>query len=95
MTIHDAKSRLSELIREAEAGVEVIVARDGKPVTRIVAWRGAVTERSPERGPVGGRLPRRRHRLRRRDRRSVRRVFRGLSERDAPGRQPCRSATLG
>ena len=36
---HEAKSRLSELIREAEEGVEVIVARNGHPVARIVPWR--------------------------------------------------------
>ncbi len=35
---HDAKSRLSELIREAEEGIEVIVARNGHPVARIVPW---------------------------------------------------------
>lgn len=35
---HEAKSRLSELIREAEAGREVIVARNGRPVARIVPW---------------------------------------------------------
>lgn len=35
---HQAKSRLSELIREALAGVDVIVARNGEPVVRIVAW---------------------------------------------------------
>jgi prevent-host-death family protein len=36
---HEAKSRLSELIREAEEGTEVIVARNGQPVARIVPWR--------------------------------------------------------
>ena len=35
---HDAKSRLSELIRLAEAGDEVIVARNGTYVARIVPW---------------------------------------------------------
>ena len=35
---HEAKSRLSELIREAEAGAEVIVARNGHPVAKIVPW---------------------------------------------------------
>lgn len=35
---HEAKSRLSELIRESERGVEVIVARNGHPVAKIVAW---------------------------------------------------------
>ncbi|MFV0257399.1 MAG: type II toxin-antitoxin system Phd/YefM family antitoxin [Acidimicrobiales bacterium] len=36
---HDAKSRLSELIREAEEGIEVIVARNGRPVAKIVPWK--------------------------------------------------------
>ena len=35
---HEAKSRLSELIRMAESGDTVILARGGKPVARIVAW---------------------------------------------------------
>lgn len=44
---HEAKSRLSELIREAEAGVEVIVARNGQPVARIVPWPGTPPTRVP------------------------------------------------
>ncbi len=44
---HEAKSRLSELIREAEAGVEVIVARNGQPVARIVPWNGSPSVRIP------------------------------------------------
>ncbi len=44
---HEAKSRLSELIREAEAGAEVIIARNGRPVARIVAWTGARSGRVP------------------------------------------------
>jgi len=44
---HEAKSRLSELIREAEEGVEVIVARNGQPVARIVPWRPIRPERTP------------------------------------------------
>ena len=36
---HEAKSRLSELIREAEDGTEVIVARNGHPVAKIVPWK--------------------------------------------------------
>jgi prevent-host-death family protein len=35
---HEAKSRLSELIREAEHGQDVIVARNGQPVAKIIAW---------------------------------------------------------
>lgn len=43
---HEAKSRLSELIRQAEAGAEVIVARNGQPVARIVAWTPETTQRT-------------------------------------------------
>ncbi len=32
----DAKNRLTELIRAAEAGEEVIITRHGKPVAQIV-----------------------------------------------------------
>lgn len=35
---HEAKSRLSELIREAEEGTDVIVARNGHPVAKIIPW---------------------------------------------------------
>ncbi len=44
---HEAKSSLSALIREAEEGVEVIVARNGHPVARIVPWRPAHPPRVP------------------------------------------------
>lgn len=42
---HEAKSRLSELIREAEDGREVIVARNGHPVAKIISWPPARTAR--------------------------------------------------
>lgn len=35
---HEAKTRLSELIREVEEGGEVILARNGKPVVKLVPW---------------------------------------------------------
>jgi len=44
---HEAKWRLSELIREAEQGVEVIVARNGHPVAKIVPWRPTQPTRTP------------------------------------------------
>jgi prevent-host-death family protein len=43
---HEAKSRLSELIREAEAGNEVIVARNGEPVAKIIPWPPPKPERT-------------------------------------------------
>lgn len=35
--IHEAKARLSELVQKAMLGEEVIIARDNKPVAKIVA----------------------------------------------------------
>ncbi|MDX6678174.1 MAG: hypothetical protein QOE31_2226 [Solirubrobacteraceae bacterium] len=35
--MHDAKTRLSELVAAAESGEEVIIARDGAPAVRLVA----------------------------------------------------------
>lgn len=37
--IHDAKTRLSKLIEQAERGEEVIIARAGKPVARLVPYQ--------------------------------------------------------
>ena len=44
---HEAKSRLSELIREAEQGHDVIVARNGQPVAKIIPWPPARPDRAP------------------------------------------------
>ena len=35
VNMREAKSRLSELVRRAEAGETVIVARDGKPIIEL------------------------------------------------------------
>ncbi len=37
ITIHAAKTRFSELVRRAEAGEEIIIARGDKPVVKLVA----------------------------------------------------------
>lgn len=39
VNVSQAKSQLSRLIARAEAGEEVIIARRGKPVARIVACK--------------------------------------------------------
>ncbi len=44
---HEAKSRLSELIREVEEGRDVIVARNGRPVAKIISWPPAHVARTP------------------------------------------------
>jgi antitoxin (DNA-binding transcriptional repressor) of toxin-antitoxin stability system len=36
-TMHAAKTNLSKLIAEAEAGIEVVILRGAKPVVRLVA----------------------------------------------------------
>ncbi|HEX3392107.1 MAG TPA: type II toxin-antitoxin system prevent-host-death family antitoxin [Solirubrobacteraceae bacterium] len=43
-TIGEAKTQLSKLVHQAEAGEEVVVRRGRKPVARIVA----IPEREPE-----------------------------------------------
>ena len=35
VNIHDAKTRLSQLVERAEAGEEIIIARAGRPVARL------------------------------------------------------------
>lgn len=37
--MHDAKTRLSELVAAAEAGEDVVLARNGEPAVRLVAIR--------------------------------------------------------
>ncbi len=37
--MHDAKTRLSELVAAAEAGEEVVIARGGTPAVRLVPVR--------------------------------------------------------
>ncbi len=39
--MHEAKTRLSELLREVEAGGEVVVTRGGRAVARLVPVTGA------------------------------------------------------
>ena len=36
VNIHDAKTRLSNLIERVEAGEEIVIARAGRPVARLV-----------------------------------------------------------
>jgi prevent-host-death family protein len=36
VNIHDAKTHLSRLVERVEAGEEIVIARGGKPVARLV-----------------------------------------------------------
>ena len=54
VNIHDAKTHLSKLVERVEAGEEIVIARGGRPVARLVPlgrrtqprqlgiWKGAV-----------------------------------------------------
>lgn len=39
VTVHDAKTNLSELLRRVEAGEEIIIARGNKPVAVLSAFK--------------------------------------------------------
>lgn len=45
--MHDAKSKLSQLVAEVIEGEEVIIANAGKPVARLVAYQAAPPKRTP------------------------------------------------
>ena len=52
--MHDAKSKLSELVAAAEAGEEVVIARNGVPAARLV---GITAEHAPVRlGVLAGEI---------------------------------------
>jgi prevent-host-death family protein len=52
--MHEAKSQLSKLVARAERGEEVLIARNGKPVARLVPYRAARAPRKP--GALKGKL---------------------------------------
>lgn len=45
VNMHEAKTRLSALVEQAERGEDVVIARNGKPVARLVATTSAEGER--------------------------------------------------
>jgi prevent-host-death family protein len=48
--IAEAKAQLSELIRRAIAGEEVIIARDNTPLVQLVPWQAPEGARRPRSG---------------------------------------------
>ena len=38
VNVHDAKTHLSKLLERAEAGEEIVIARAGRPVARLVPY---------------------------------------------------------
>lgn len=46
LSTQEAKAQLARLIERAAAGEEVVIAREGKPVARLVSYRGDVRPRT-------------------------------------------------
>lgn len=47
VNVHQAKTRLSELLVAAEAGEEVVIARSGTPIVRLVPITASAARRRP------------------------------------------------
>ena len=45
VNIHDAKTNFSKLINRVLKGDEIIIAKDGKPLVRLVAYSETMKER--------------------------------------------------
>jgi prevent-host-death family protein len=54
INIHEAKTHLSRIVEEVAAGTEVIIAKAGKPIARLVPLAGA--PRSKKLGLLRGRI---------------------------------------
>lgn len=47
VNVHEAKTQLSRLLEEVERGEEVTIARNGKPVARLVRHQPPLKPRTP------------------------------------------------
>lgn len=39
VNVHEAKTNLSRLLKQVEAGEEIVIARNGKPVARLISCK--------------------------------------------------------
>lgn len=54
VNVHEAKTHLSRLLKQAHAGEEIILAKAGKPYARLVPLAGEARQRQP--GRLRGRI---------------------------------------
>jgi prevent-host-death family protein len=47
VNIHEAKTHFSKLVERARAGEEIVIAKAGKPVAKIVAYEKKLGPRKP------------------------------------------------
>jgi prevent-host-death family protein len=45
VNIHEAKTHLSRLLNRVRAGEEILIAKAGKPIARLVPWREPLKNR--------------------------------------------------
>jgi prevent-host-death family protein len=57
VNIHAAKTNLSKLIEKAEAGEEVVIARNGKPAVKLTPVDAAKAAKQAPAAEIEGRLP--------------------------------------
>ena len=55
VNVYEAKTQLSELLKQAEAGEDVVIARSGRPVVRLVPVERRSGQR-PGRGSLKGKV---------------------------------------
>ncbi len=56
VNIHAAKTHLSRLVEQAAAGEEIVIAKAGKPIAKLVALGPATTKKRPA-GLLRGKIP--------------------------------------
>lgn len=54
VNVYEAKTQLSRLLEQVEAGAEFVIARNGRPVARLVPLPSAPSRRTP--GSLQGRI---------------------------------------
>ena len=47
VNVHEAKTHLSRLLEQVAQGEEVVIAKSGRPVARLVAVKGSTGRRKP------------------------------------------------
>jgi prevent-host-death family protein len=47
VNVHEAKTHLSRLLEQVERGEEIVIARAGKPIARLVPYRAVQGPRTP------------------------------------------------
>ncbi|MBK8118472.1 MAG: type II toxin-antitoxin system Phd/YefM family antitoxin [Sulfuritalea sp.] len=53
VNIHDAKTRLSKLLEQVQSGEDVVIARAGTPIARLIPYAALRREIAPPGGMQG------------------------------------------